>query len=87
MGITVQDLKTWYDHGVKAKATHMIVVCDTFDYEDFAVYIEKGQNFYSKYNEYTNGKNMARIVEVYDLSLPFNKQKTVDGRNMTLPKE
>lgn len=85
MSTTVEDLKTWYDHGVKAKATHMIIVCDTFDWEDFPVYIEPNENFYSKFDNYTNGKNMAKIMEVYDLSLPFNKQKMTGRFAMSLP--
>lgn len=83
--ITVQDLRNWYNSGVEQNFSHLIVVCDTFDYEDFPVYVKQGQDFYSKYNEYTCGKNMARIMEVYDLSVPFDKQKMKGGFAMSLP--
>lgn len=33
MGTTQQEISEWFDRGVKEGATHMIVVCDTFDYE------------------------------------------------------
>ncbi len=76
MGISRRDLENWYNQGVQDKKTHMIVVCDTFDWEDFPVYVKKDQNFYSVYDQYSGGKNMARIMEVYDLNA--NKQDQMD---------
>lgn len=43
--------------------THMIVVCDTYDYEDYPVYVSKVENVRDKRNSY-NG-NMQRVMEVY----------------------
>ncbi len=83
MGTSRQDLTRWFDQGVAQKASHMIVVCDTFDYEDFPVYVDKVSNFYDVYNKYTNGQNMARIMEVYDLNKDKSAQMT--GRVMNLP--
>ena len=44
--------------GIKAGYTHMLMVCDTFDY------------LYDKHN----GLNMQRVMEVYNLALPIEDQ-------------
>lgn len=31
MAAIKQDIRGWFDRGVKKEATHMIVMCDTFD--------------------------------------------------------
>jgi|ERR1039458_6306432 hypothetical protein len=38
---TKEDLRRWFNEGVELKATHMIVVCDTFDHEDYPVYVKQ----------------------------------------------
>lgn len=38
MAASKEDISWWYDEGVKAGATHLIVVCDTYDHEDYPVY-------------------------------------------------
>ena len=73
MSIMVEDLKRMYEFGKKSDKEFMIVVCDTFDYDDYPIYT--GVNdFQDLYKEY-DGKNMQKIMEVYDLSIPFEKQK------------
>ncbi len=73
MGTSVEDLSEWFDRGVEQGATHMIVVCDTFDYEDYPVYVKKGEDVRSVYNHY-NGPNMQKVMEVYSLSQDKEKQ-------------
>ncbi len=46
MTISRADIKRWFRNGKKNGATHMIVVCDTFDYEDYPVYVEKGESVF-----------------------------------------
>ena len=75
MSSSIQDLKRWFAAGVEAKASHMIVVCDTFDYEDYPVYAGL-DNFWRLYDEH-DGKNMQRIMEVYDLSYPWSDTSKV----------
>jgi hypothetical protein len=62
-----EEISGWFDRGVKEGASHLIVVCDTFDHDDYPVWVHPGQDFWAKYEEY-NGKDMQRIMEVYDLS-------------------
>jgi hypothetical protein len=51
----------------------MLVVCDTFDHEDYPVFVNKDQQVRSVYDEY-NDKNMQRVMEVYNLGLPLEPQ-------------
>ncbi len=51
----------------------MIVVCDTFDHEDYPVYVKPGEDVRKKYAEY-DGPNMQRVMEVYALHLDLESQ-------------
>jgi hypothetical protein len=44
MAASRNDIKRWFERGVEQKATHMIVVCDTFDHEDYPVYVKQGDD-------------------------------------------
>lgn len=63
---TLAQISKWFDRGVKQGATHMIVVCDTFSYEDYPVYVAPGDSPRTRAEEF-DGKNMQKIIEVYDL--------------------
>jgi hypothetical protein len=45
-----------------AGATHVIVVCDTFSYEDYTVEVMPGDDLAAKRREYSD--NMQRVMEV-----------------------
>ncbi|GCE16807.1 hypothetical protein [Dictyobacter kobayashii] len=73
MGTSQEDIKRWLNRGKEEGATHVIVVCDTFSYEDYPVMVkpeEKVKDIAKKYD----GENMQRIMEVYNLSMDFDKQ-------------
>ena len=67
------DIARWLEEGLEKKATHVIVVCDTFDYEDYPVYILPGQNVKDEINRISR-QQMTRIMEVYNLSMDLNAQ-------------
>lgn len=73
MTASIQDLQRWFLRGVEIKANHMIVVCDTFSYENYPVYTTGLEEFEKKYKKYNN-QNMQTIDEVYDLNLPVSNQ-------------
>ena len=73
MAATYWDISGWLNSGKDSKNTHMIVVCDNFDYEDYPVYVTADQDVREVYSEY-NGKNMQRVMEVYSYSLPLLEQ-------------
>lgn len=67
-----ETLEQWFNRGVERKATHMIVVCDTFSYDDYPVYVLDAGQLENAKSQY-DGVNMQRIMETYDLSKPFNQ--------------
>jgi hypothetical protein len=73
MATTQAQIRQWFIRGVEQKATHMIIVCDTFDYDDYPVYVKPDQNSREVAEEY-DGKNMQSIMEVYDLSKDMEEQ-------------
>ncbi|MEV0733726.1 hypothetical protein [Polymorphospora sp. NPDC050346] len=68
METTFEDLSRWFDQGVAQRATHLIVVCDTFDYTDFPVYVQPGEDPRAVV-DHEAAKSMQGIHEVYDLRL------------------
>lgn len=73
MATTKDDIRTWLDHGKTLGATHMIVVCDTHDYEDFPAYIFEGENARDKHATY-DGRDGQRVMEVYSYRLDLEAQ-------------
>lgn len=62
---TREDIERWLNDAPKG-ATHMIVVCDTFDYEDYPVYVMPGEDVKEKEHRYSI--NMQRVMETIVLS-------------------
>lgn len=83
MAASRDDISGWFDQGKRAGNTHMIVVCDTFDHEDYPVYAKGDEQARSQHDRH-NGKNMQRVMEVYDLRLPKTVQLD-EHRAMHLP--
>lgn len=73
MPTTKEDIREWLAKAREEGASHVIVVCDTFSYEDYPVYVKKDQDVLKIYKEYTE-KSMQRVVEVYSMSLNIEKQ-------------
>jgi len=67
------ELKSWLEAGIAKKATHVIIVCDTFDYDDYPVYVSADEDVRKVYNSF-NGPNMQKVMEVYNLSKPIDEQ-------------
>ncbi|MBR5369862.1 MAG: bifunctional (p)ppGpp synthetase/guanosine-3',5'-bis(diphosphate) 3'-pyrophosphohydrolase [Bacilli bacterium] len=60
--------------GNTGEYSHAIIVCDTFDYDDYVVYVKKGEDIHSKVQYYNDFMQMRRIMEIYNYSLDINKQ-------------
>lgn len=73
MAANRDDIQRWIDKGIADGAKWMIVVCDSFDYDDYPVYADSVEEFDEKYDHF-NGKNMQRIMEVYDLEMDIPSQ-------------
>ena len=74
MTTTKEQIREWFVEGVKQKATHMAIVCDTFDWEDYPVYIKKGEDSFKATQNYRDGVNMTQLMEVYDLRKDIEEQ-------------
>lgn len=70
---TQAEIRSWLLDAKKEGATHMLVVCDTYDHEDYPVSVKPGQNVREVYNKYAN-ESMQRVMEVYNLSLDIEAQ-------------
>lgn len=75
MGTSRTELSNWFDRGVTQGASHMIVVCDTFDWEDYPVFVTPtAERPISAEVAAHNGPNMQKVMEVYDLRQPKGPQ-------------
>ena len=70
---TQYDIQKWFERGISEGATHLIVVCDTFDYEDYPVFVMPGESVREKVSEY-DGKEMQKVMEVYNLKMDMQSQ-------------
>ena len=74
----------WFDRGIGQGATHLLVVCDTFDHEDYPVFAHGDPAALERYDA-LDGKNMQRVMEVYDLRDDKDGQLN-QRREMRLPR-
>ncbi len=70
---TKADISEWFDRGKREGAAFMLVVCDTFDYSDYAVYANDGEDAWRKHDAHAE-VDMQRVMEVYDLRQPKEPQ-------------
>lgn len=73
MPTTREEIKGWFKRAKDNGATHLIVVCDTFDYEDYPVEVKPDEDVRKVEAQY-NGPNMQKVMEVYNLSMDMDKQ-------------
>jgi hypothetical protein len=73
MAATRGEISDWFDRGIAKKATHMIVVHDTFDHDDYPVFVSAEENVYEKKDIYERA-SMQRVMEVYKLSVDKQTQ-------------
>lgn len=68
-----EEIQGWIKRGQDQGATHMIVVCDTYDWEDYPVYVMPNEDIHKQIASYS-GPNMQRVMEVYNLQKDINTQ-------------
>ena len=83
MTATKDEISDWFDRGVAQKATHMIVVCDTYGHEDYPCFANSDADAIELHSYY-DGKNMQGVMEVYDLRANKTEQMN-EHRAMRLP--
>lgn len=70
MPTTRADIERWLDEGKSRGASHVVVMCDTFDWSDYPVYVMPGQNP----RDFGKTENMQKPMECYDLGLDIVDQ-------------
>lgn len=73
MATTAQDITNWFERGNSQEHSHMIVVTDTYDYDDFPVHIARDSDIKENIKKY-DGENMMAVTEVYSYDLPLEPQ-------------
>lgn len=73
MATTRDDIRKWLEEGKAAGATHLIVACDTFSWENYPVFVQPGEDAREKTDEHGK-KDMTKIMEVYSLGKDWETQ-------------
>lgn len=73
MATTKKEINDWFDAGKEEGFTHMLIVCDTYDHEDYPVFVNKGEDATVRARDYNN-KDMQRVMECYNLTLDKETQ-------------
>ena len=70
---TKQDIREWLEEGQEQGATHVIVMCDTFEWSDYPVFVSPNEKVRKVEKKKKKG-NMQKVMEVYNLSMDLNEQ-------------
>lgn len=70
---TPDEIRQWLKRGKDEGATHIIIVCDTFDHSDYPAFIREGVDVRAEMKG-IDSSNMQRIMEVYNLDLNIEEQ-------------
>lgn len=73
MATTKDDIRKWLFDGVKDDAKFLLVVSDTFDHEEYPVYVMKNTDVKTEIAKY-NGQSMQRVMEVYSYGRDLEDQ-------------
>lgn len=70
---TKEEIRTWLQEGLvqEPQPTHMLVACDTFDYEDYPLYCKTLEETQDKIK---SPGEMKKIMDLYSYKLPLQKQ-------------
>jgi hypothetical protein len=70
---TKQEIREWLQAAALEGGTHVVIVCDQFDHEDFPVTVKPSQNAKAVAESYDK-QSMHKVMEVYDLSKDLDAQ-------------
>lgn len=73
MATNITDLTRWLAIGNKDENSHMIVVTDTYDYEDYPVFVKRGTSIQDEVKKH-DGKDMLKVTEVYSYDMSLEPQ-------------
>ena len=64
--MTKEEIRKIVLGGNTGEYSHVLIVCDTFDYEDYPVYVKYGEDIKSMTAHYNSCNNMSRMMEIYN---------------------
>jgi len=73
MVATKDDVRKWLKKGKKKGVTHALIVMDMGTYEQYPIYLVKGEHPHSKFHK---SASPQRVLEVYDYSKDLETQLT-----------
>lgn len=74
MAATKEYLRNMLYEGKDKGYSHMVVVCDTWDYEDFVVFVKKDENLTNRLKSYREPNTMYRVMEIYNYEIDLEYQ-------------
>ena len=73
MGTNAHEIRAWLTNAKRDGATHVVIVCDTFDHSNFPVPVMPSEKVRDVFEAHDN-KDMNRVMEVYALHLDIEAQ-------------
>lgn len=74
MPATYEEIKSMVEKGYAMDdCTHIIIVCDTYDYNNYPVFVIRGRDIHAEI-ERIKGESMQRVDEVYSTDLSIESQ-------------
>ena len=73
MATTKNDIQIWLEEGKERGATHVVIVCDTFDYEDYPICVLPEQSVQDVVKQH-DGTGMQKVMGVYNLDKDLKEQ-------------
>lgn len=75
---TASEIGQWFDRGVSQGSKYMLIICDTFDWEDYPYFFEDEKEAREKMS---NPGDMNKFMEAYDLSANKDEQLNMRRAN------
>lgn len=75
MAASKAQIEAWFHIAEREGATHMLMVVDEYDWEDYPVNCESEDFARRRYEELHN-RNMQRVMEVYRIDLGWEAQSS-----------
>lgn len=73
MGTTRSNISNWLERSKEKDIPHMLVVCDTFDHDDYPAYVSRNRNAREEFTK-KDGVNMQKVMEVYSYNVNLEYQ-------------
>lgn len=73
MAARYEDIERWVYSAKEKECTHLIVVCDTYDHDDYPCYVSKDEDIHERIKHFKHA-DMQRIMEVYNMSMDLKTQ-------------